>query len=64
MSENDPDETEGRKLYRARADAYAGAQINYGRRGVKLTKNSSDVVKLELSTDQFLDLEKYFRPEK
>lgn len=33
---SDPDETEGRKLYRAQADALAKAQINMARRTVKL----------------------------
>jgi hypothetical protein len=33
-----PDETEGRKLYRARAEALARAQVNMARRPVKLLK--------------------------
>lgn len=33
---DDPDETEGRKLYRARAEALATAQVSYARRRVKL----------------------------
>lgn len=32
----DPDETKGRKLYRARAETLANAQTNYKRRRVKL----------------------------
>ena len=36
MRNNDPDETEGRALYRARADALANAEIAYGKRAVKL----------------------------
>lgn len=33
---DDPDETEGRKLYRAKADTLARSQIEMGRRGVKI----------------------------
>ena len=34
--DDDPDETEGRALYRARANALARAQVNYARRKVWL----------------------------
>lgn len=34
---DDSDETEGRALYRAKADALANAQVNYAKRGVKLS---------------------------
>ena len=33
---DDPDETEGRKLYRAQADALAQAQVSIAQRKVKL----------------------------
>lgn len=35
---NDPDETEGRKLYRAKADALANAQVSIAQRSVKLSE--------------------------
>jgi hypothetical protein len=38
MRDNDPDETEGCALYRARADALARAQAAIARRRVKLNK--------------------------
>ena len=36
MSEDGSDETEGRKLYRAKADALANAQVNIAKRPVTL----------------------------
>lgn len=36
---DDPDETEGRALYRAQANALAHAQVSYARRNVKLSDN-------------------------
>lgn len=36
--DDDSDETEGRRLYRAKADALAQAQVAYGRRRVKLAE--------------------------
>lgn len=35
--ESDPADNEGRRLYRARADALADAQVNYAKRKVKRT---------------------------
>lgn len=39
---NDPDETEGRKLYRAHANALAKAQVGIARRKVSLRVSRSD----------------------
>lgn len=39
---DDPDETEGRALYRAQAEALASAHVNYGRRKVRRLKKKSD----------------------
>lgn len=40
--ENDPDETEGRALYRARADAKAAADVNVARRRAAIRSLSED----------------------
>lgn len=40
--DDDPDETEGRHLYRARADALAKAQVSYGKRRVKPLKETDE----------------------
>lgn len=37
--DNDPDETEGRKLYRAQADKLAASQVAMGKRRVKLAED-------------------------
>ncbi|NGX42279.1 MAG: hypothetical protein K940chlam7_00557 [Chlamydiae bacterium] len=39
---NDPDETEGRKLYRSRANALARAQVSLAQRKVSLCISRSD----------------------
>lgn len=49
---NDSDETEGRQLYRARADALARAQIAMAKRHVKLTENSAEIESLPPGTDR------------
>lgn len=41
MSDDDPDETEGRKLYRERADALANAQAAYSRRRILMSSTST-----------------------
>jgi hypothetical protein len=43
--QDDPDETEGRKLYRDRADSLAGAQQNIAARTVRLIRDDArDVI--------------------
>lgn len=39
--DNDPDETEGRKLYREQAEALAKAQAAMSKRRVKMSKPTS-----------------------
>ena len=41
----DPDETEGRKLYRGHADALAKAQINLARRKVRYVRAAAALEK-------------------
>lgn len=38
--DDDPDETEGRKLYRLRADSIANAEASIGKRGVRMPSHS------------------------
>lgn len=40
MHDVDPDETEGRRLYRERADALAASQQNIAKRRVKLPRRA------------------------
>lgn len=39
---DDPDETRGRALYRAHADALATAQVSYDSRRVRLSSNETN----------------------
>lgn len=49
---NDSDETEGRQLYRARADALALAQIAMAKRQVKLMENLAEIESLPPGSDR------------
>lgn len=42
MVDDDSDETEGRRLYRARADALAKSQVAMGKRRFKLAEDKPD----------------------
>lgn len=53
--DNDPDETEGRRLYRIRADSLARAQQFIGRRTVSIVDDLEDMLPGQRETKPIAD---------